>query len=388
MKRTPYLLAGLLWTLTAAPWANAQFVSGSDGSLGAIEVTDADLTLDLPPDGILHCTTVQVAPRRTLTFRRNPLNTPVLLLATGDVTIAGAISVSGFQGTAIKGGEGGPGGFDGGAPGLAGQPAGDGQGPGGGKGGISLAGADGPGAAAYSTQPDFSPEAKRGAVYGSPLLQPMVGGSGGGGGGGGFSWGGGGGGGALLIASSTRITVNGTLLAVGGGGYNSSIPNSGSGGAVRLVAPVVAGTGSIEVGGYGGGASRGNGRARIDALDRTQLAIRTDPAAAVSVGGVLMVFPSPAPRLDIVEAAARPIAPDSGPVTLLLPSGTSPNQSIRIRARDFGQRVPLRVVLTPDSGPATPFDAEVDNSAPGSAEVLVPVVFPINQLTRVHVWTR
>ncbi|MBN8249298.1 MAG: hypothetical protein J0L84_17865, partial [Verrucomicrobia bacterium] len=119
-----------------------------------------------------------------------------------------------------------------------------------------------------------------------------------------------------------------------------------------------------------------------------QLAIRTDPAAAVSVGGVLMVFPSPAPRLDIVEAAARPIAPDSGPVTLLLPSGTSPNQTIRIRARDFGQLVPLRVVLTPDSGPATQFDAQVDNTPPGSAEVLVPVVFPINQLTRVHVWTR
>jgi hypothetical protein len=71
-----------------------------------------------------------------------------------------------------------------------------------------------------------------------------------------------------------------------------------------------------------------------------------------------------------------------------LPSGTSPNQTIKVRARDFGQVVPIRVVLTPDNGAATSYDAQIDNTAANAAEVTVPVVFPVNVLTHVHVWTR
>ncbi len=92
--------------------------------------------------------------------------------------------------------------------------------------------------------------------------------------------------------------------------------------------------------------------------------------------------------MDIVEAAGRPILPDSGPASILLPTGTSPNQTIRVRARDFGQSVPVRVVLTPDSGPSVSYDALIDNTGANTAEVTILVVFPVNVLTHVHVWTR
>lgn len=379
-----------LLAVSAMGWlpVHAQFQSGSNGSYGPIAVTAADATLDLPPDGVLHCTTIEVAAGRRLRFNRNALNTPVVLLATGDVTIAGEIIVSGARGTSLAGGPGGPGGFDGGAPGSAGLPAGDGLGPGGGKAGVFSGGAEGPGAASYSAQAAYSPEAKRGAIYGSPLLLPIVGGSGGGGAAGSPGWGGGGGGGALLIASPTRILLSGVLWAVGGGGYNSSVPNSGSGGAVRLVAPSVGGTGRIEAGGYGGDGNRGDGRVRIDALDRSQLGIGIVPAAAGSVGGVLVVTPSPLPRLDVIEAAGRAIPLDSGPVNVVLPTGTPPTQTVRIRARDFGQTVAIRVVLTPDSGPGVTYDTQVDNTSANPAEVSVPVIFPVNVLTHVQVWTK
>jgi hypothetical protein len=379
-----------LLAASAAGWLpiQAQFQSGSNGSYGPLVVTAADTTLDLPPDGVFHCTTIEVAAGRRLRFNRNALNTPVVLLATGDVTIAGEVIVSGARGTSLAGGQGGPGGFDGGAPGSAGLPAGDGLGPGGGKAGVFDGGAEGPGAASYSAQAVYSPESRRGAIYGSPLLLPVVGGSGGGGASGSPGWGGGGGGGALLIASATRIQLTGILWAVGGGGFNSSVPNSGSGGGVRLVAPWVGGTGRIEAGGYGGDGSRGDGRVRIDALDRAQLGIRIVPSAAGSVGGVLVGAPSPLPRLDVIEAAGRTIPVDSGPVNVVLPTGTPAAQTVRIRARDFGQTVAIRVVLTPDSGPGVAYDTQVDNTAANPAEVSVPVVFPVNVLTHVQVWTK
>src|SRR4051812_18513110 len=57
------------------------FDNGSNGSLGSLTVVDSDVTVDLPPDGRLHYTTVSIAQGRTLRFNRNPLNTAVYLLA-------------------------------------------------------------------------------------------------------------------------------------------------------------------------------------------------------------------------------------------------------------------------------------------------------------------
>jgi len=373
-----------------APASAQPFQSGSNGSYGAINTGGSTVTLDMPPDGIFHCTTINVGSGGRLQFRRNALNTPVYLLATGDVTITGIIDVSGARGSATAAGSGGPGGFDGGAPGAVGLPGGDGQGPGGGKAGGSTDRADGAGPASYGTVSTTGPAAKRGAVYGNPLLFPIVGGSGGGGASGNPGWGGGGGGGAIVIASTTRITVNGTIRAVGGQALNADIQNTGSGGAVRLIAPTVTGTGNavIDVRGDGGISNKGDGRVRVDALDRTGIAISFNPATTASVGGLMVVFPDPLPRLDIVDAAGRAIPIDSGPVQVLLPAGSPAAQVIKVRARDFGQAVPIRVVLTPDSGPSQSYDAQIDNAAANPAETSVNVTFPVNVLTHVHVWTR
>lgn len=221
----------------------------------------------------------------------NTLNTPVVMLASGNVTIAGTVDVSGAHGThtgtagdgnlADDGvpGKGGPGGFDGGRGGAtdaAQRPAvirgGSGLGPGGGKGGIE--GADGCTAGRYYqyigggaghagngqennavSWCSFNPPSAVGRAYGNALLQPLIGGSGGGGGRSGTNFsasGGGGGGGALLVAVSGTLSFTGVINADGGGsGYASGlnvggIGGGGSGGAVRLVATTASGSGTVR----------------------------------------------------------------------------------------------------------------------------------------------
>src|SRR5689334_20741702 len=194
------------------------FSSGSDGSYGPLNITAAT-TLDLPPNGIFNCTTITIAPSVTLKFNKNALNTPVYLLATGDVTIKGYIDVSGKASSNAAGGESGPGGFNGGTPGSLGVPPGSGYGPGAGRAGVAGTGTQ-PNAAAGGSYgvPGFGTTTNLGSVYGSALLIPLVGGSGGGGTIGTPGGGGGGGGGAILIASSTRIDLTGSIYAHGGSG--------------------------------------------------------------------------------------------------------------------------------------------------------------------------
>ena len=91
---------------------HAQFSSGSDGSFGPIDI-QVNTAIDLPPDGIIHATTINVAASRLLNFKRNANNTPVYLLATGDITIIGDIGVSGARGNNTVGGLSGPGGRSG-----------------------------------------------------------------------------------------------------------------------------------------------------------------------------------------------------------------------------------------------------------------------------------
>ena len=167
-------------------------------------------TLPLPPNGIFNCTTITVASNATLTFTPNALNTPVYLLAQGDVAINGTIDVSGYANAGAQGGLGGPGGFAGANGGYLNLPGGDGHGPGGGHCAPGL-GPNAVGSAWSATNPQNARgTTNNGSVYGSPLLIPLVGGSGGGGTSDGP--GGSGGGGAVLIASNTRIYVGGSLV--------------------------------------------------------------------------------------------------------------------------------------------------------------------------------
>lgn len=243
----------LLWLPTVIAWGQA-FNSGSTGSLGALAPA-TNMTVVLPTDGILNYTTVTIPAGVTVTFQRNPTNTPVTLLAQGAVTIAGAIRVNGDAALAgfttgsvgvTPGQSGGPGGFrggDGGIRGLSPSNGTGGQGSGGGDPGLLPA---------ISTRDGWY------GASGFVSSLPLYGGSGGGGGVAITSQNGpsgAGGGGAMVIASTTQILIQstGVISANGGDGISGSqvtcglsAGGAGSGGAIRLVAPQVTNQGVVQ----------------------------------------------------------------------------------------------------------------------------------------------
>lgn len=375
----------LLFGAGASQSSGQAFNSGSDGSYGPLKIT-SNTVLAMPSNGVFHCTSINIAEGVTLSFNANPLNTPVYLLAASNVSINGHIDIPGRFGSGSDGGPAGPGGFPGGKPGSGpAVPPGAGYGPGAGKGGNDDTSISGAGAGVYGALPPFGSSTNRGNTYGSPLLIPLVGGSGGGGVSGSPGAGGGGGGGAILIASNTRIDVtpNARIYAVGGAGASGAF-NAGSGGAIRLVAPVIAGNGELVALGNVGA---GDGRIRIDTLNRSALKLSFSPSA--SLGSLMMVFPNPVPHLDLVEAAGTSIPegyPD--PVVVILPSGSPSNQTVRVQARGFNNVTPITLVLTPDSGPPVTYQAEIDNRANNPAQVTINVVVPVNVQTVFNVWTR
>jgi hypothetical protein len=388
MKTLSYALVACAFGGLAATSGQAQFSfnSGSNGSYGPMAIT-TNTTLELPPDGKFHCTTINVASNATLRFTPNALNTPVYLLATGDVAINGMVDVSGKTGYYYAvGGAGGPGGFAGGRAAFSGLSQGDGYGPGGGK-KFTFGGSG-----SYRSSIG---DAYCGSVYGSPLLMPVVGGSGGGADMG-VNCSGGGGGVGVLVAAATRITINGTIVAQGGGNFtgDSSRFNAGSGGGIRLVAPVVEGSGTLNV--RGGLINSfiykyaGSGRIRIDCMDRRALSLAILPdISAMSVGANMLSFLSPEPRIDITQVAGTNITVGaSSPVFFYLPQGSSSNQTVTVQASDFGAVVPIRVVLTPDSGTNTVYDTQIDNTTVNPASVTVPVTVPVNVQVQVNAWTR
>lgn len=397
MKRISILVAATLFITGNVVFVFAQgtegFSSGSDESYGEIlvDATAGTVVLDMPPDGIFNCTTVTVDSGATLKFRRNSLNTPVYLLATGRISISGTIDVSGSGGTSSPpiGGAGGPGGFDGGHPGIGDLPPGAGQGPGGGLGGVSNnqgGSSNSAGSGAYGSVPN-KPSASDGSTYGSPLLIPLLGGSGAGGGTGQPGSGGAGGGGAVLLSSDDTVVINGTINARGGLRQNHD--NVGSGGGIRLVAPTVSGSGTLEVRGGAWNETGGHGRIRIDTIDTSGIRFTFEPNSALSIGSFMDVFPEPLPWLDLLEVAGRTIEEGAtDPVLVFLPFGSTPSRQIVIQARDFTGLVPISIALTPESGDPTIYDATLDMDAGNPAQVSVDVEFPVNTETHVHAWTK
>ncbi|MGE3309932.1 MAG: hypothetical protein AB7O66_08175 [Limisphaerales bacterium] len=385
--RLPLILTTTIASAAALLSSHAQgFLSGSTGADGALLVT-ANRVLDLPSDGIFHFTTIEVRAGATLSFKPNALNTPVHLLATGNVVIEGRIEVNAGNGSANPpvGGLGGPGGFNGGNPGTGAIPPGAGYGPGGARGGTLVFSAPGTAAGSFGSVGNGGSN-NRSTVYGSPLLVPLIGGSGGGGTTGTPGTGGGGGGGAVLIASSTSIHVPGAIEAIGGNGIVNAADNGGSGGAIRLVAPKVSGAGFIRVGGSDGG---GFGRSRVDTLDRRDLALRFEPTGAATVGSLMMVFPTPRPRLDIIGLATTLIpAGTNAAVFVQLPFGAPTNQVVRVQATDFSAIVPIRILLTPDNGEPRAFDFQIDNRQTNPAVLDATVGFHANTQVAVQVFTR
>jgi hypothetical protein len=388
------VLLGCVLAGTLAGTAVAQvqpFSSGSTGAYGAIDIT-VNTTLQVPEDGVFNATTINVDGLRNLTFTPNSRNTPIFMLATGAVTISGVISVRGESGNLERGGKGAPGGFDGGNPNGAAGPPSAGQGPGGGLPGTNASSdqAASAGGGNYGGYNGGGLSVNDGQVYGNALAIPLVGGSGGAGTTNGL--GGGGGGGAILIASDVSITgSNGTVRAAGGAGAGN--PNAGSGGAIRLVAPLVTGTLGLDVSGPGPGSINfsGHGRARVDTLDRSAVnGITHSPnvSAAFSVGSFMLVNPNPLPRLDIISAAGTAIPEDNGPVSVILPNGAPSSQIVRVQGRDFVGLIDIEVVVTPQNGTQTTVTAQIDMGTGNPATVDVPVEIPANTTAIIHAWRR
>ncbi len=258
------------------------------------------LPLREPPNHVYNFTTVDIDQFVTVKFAPNKANTPVFILASGDVTINGIISVNGEPvGRGLIPPAGGPGGFSGGT--MFGAQAqtqlgGAGSGPGGGNGGRT--------AQAPGGQGLFGPSQVGflfgGFVYGNPELQPLIGGSGGGGG-------------AILIAASGTINLAGSdgraaIAASGGLAVSDFSAGGGSGGAIRLVASILKGSRGIRADG-GSFISGGNdGRIRIDLTTANQYVGQAIPSPTInSPGEPIVLFPPLMPTLRILSIGGFPL---------------------------------------------------------------------------------
>jgi hypothetical protein len=332
-----FIVGLILWTAAAQAQT---FSSGSTGADGALDLTSGDQTLQLPPSGIFNFTTVNIPGGKTLRFLRNALNTPVVMLAQGDVVIGGDVDVSagdqdpefGFR--RRVGRVPGPGGFFGGFPG------GDGFGPGGGR-----IGGD-----------------ENGRWVGPLTLVPITGGSGGAGrtrflglGGGFFTPNGGGGGGAIVIASSTSITLTGTIRAQGADPCSRcDLSGFGGGGAIRLVANALNVFGQLfaDSGVYSGVVQL---EAAIGSLRFTGF---SSPAPVLSAIIPAILPPTGTPTLTITSvggfavpatAGARPDAVD-----VLLPTQLSDPIPLVVQASNIPIGSPVTLSINGSPGTSTP----------------------------------
>jgi len=383
LKRVRVAVLGFVlcmaWTPAPARAQLNNFSSGSTGADGAFSPTTSQ-TIQVPESGVFNFTTINIPTGVTITYTRNSKNTPVTILATGDVTIVGTISVAGAGGLSNGGGgRGGPGGYDGGAAGFGFDTfvGVTGDGPGGGGGGSStngttLSGGGGGGYASAGVNGGVQTGAVAGAggpKYGSSTILPLIGGSGGGGGGavsGNHGAAGGGGAGAILIASSTSISFTGTINSTGGGGGAATSGGAGggggSGGAIRLIANTITGAGTLNVSGGGGtgtstfpGAGNGGaGFVRVEAFNFSSF------TPSVPTNSVTFALPNPvtipnAPNLRIasvagVAAPATPLGSLEGVPDIAVPSTTANPVTVAIEAANIPVGTIVQVTLIPLNG--------------------------------------
>lgn len=395
--------------------------SGSTGVDGAFAPA-INTQVVLPPSGILNYTTVNIPSGVTVTFKKNATNTPVVILATGNVTIAGSIYLQGTNamatgaaGNGVLGddgipGVGGAGGYDGGQggagtlSGTATVTGGAGLGPGGGKGGIkdcrynngiiyACLGGGGGGFGAAGTN-SWNNYATGGVAYGGSQLLPLIGGSGGGGGAGYLytGAGGGGGGGAILIASNGTVNIAGAIQAYGGlGGAVTGIGGGGaggggSGGAIRIVATSITGNGTLNANGQAAGAADTTdnnfndggagavGRIRLEAETYTRTAAST-PAHTQGLPGPVFVAGLPTLRISSVGGAVVPAEP-TGNADVTLPATTANPVSVVFTTTGVPAGNTVKLSLKPANGAevtaVTPALVGDTTSATASVNITLP----------------
>ncbi|MBX7132019.1 MAG: hypothetical protein K1X67_04995 [Fimbriimonadaceae bacterium] len=360
-----------IWSLTAALSAVAQVNSHSDGSDGALNPSATTTTIDLglattaawtvPGGGngvydgakwavVFKYSSVTIDPGETVKFTNHPKNPPVVWLVQGDVTINGTLSLDALL-TTNDGALGvpGPGGFRGGSNEGSGVSRGGGYGPGGSRAVPAFNHGYG---GSYGTQP-VTGNSNVGPIYGNAAIIPLLGGSGGASY---SSFAGGAGGGAILIVASGRITVNGVIRGVGS--QHAGLAG-GSGGAIRLVANEVVGTGQLNA--SGPTTTAGMGRIRVERLSTaTSFTGTALPAASSTVlgGPEPTIWPTtthPTVNVFSVAGVAVPADPASSFGTPDVTVGPAATYVVRVEAAnvptDGSWVVQVRVV--PRSGQDT-----------------------------------
>jgi hypothetical protein len=170
-----------------------------------------------------------------------------------------------------------------------------------------------------------------------------------------------------LIASSNAINVTGTIKAHGGKGsrgpenQSDNVGAGASGGAIRLVANVISGNGSVTA--KNGlatdwGVHGGAGRIRLEAVTNNRTA-STDPS--YTYGLPSSIFPVNLPTLSITSIAGTAVPADPGGVynqpDILLPGTTTNPVTVNISAANIPVGTMVRVWVIPQSGNATSVDA-------------------------------
>lgn len=331
------LLAFLFCALSSV--AQAQFNSGSTGADGALNLATMTCPnnvceVQLPESGILNYTTVNIPQGKTLIFKRNLRNTPVIILAQGNVVIAGTIDVS----APYSSREPGPGGFRGGDVEKSG----------------------------------FGPGGENGQWVGNLSLVPIIGGSG--------SYGyrtsccsfyGGGGGGGIVIASSSSVFISssGSIKANGNVGNGVGNPpqyptggSSGSGGAIRLV------SNSLDVSGRTEACGGSCGVIRFEATQRNFTGT-SNPAPVLSTINPTII-PAAPPSLTIASIGGYTVPNYSGTrtdtVDLLLPTQLSDPINVVIQGRNVPTGTQVRLQFSGSNAttaPCTLSGTEANSSA-------------------------
>lgn len=390
--KTRLSLAGVLAAaiFAAQPSSLALTVDyANKGTDGALVIT-ANRTIDLsqsatrawdaPPEArgsgvydpekwavVFKYSSVDIGPNATVTFNNHASRAPVVWLVDGDVTIHGTVSLNGqnqdTDQNLFRLTEPGPGGFRGGDRYVsASEPGAAGFGPGGSffyRG--SPSNWQGP---SYGT---FGPKSgsaiQISPAYGNGRVVPLIGGSGGAG----YSSnpgqsGAAAGGGAILVVAQGIILVHGSVLSRGG---NGSI--SGSGGAIRLIAQSIGGTGRLSAQG-GDNATSGDGRIRLEADDfQGRFSTMVPTTQAVRPDSPVMIWaPAEAPtaRVISVSGVAAPNDPRSSlgppsnlPADVTLENGPGSGE-ILIETDNLPRTASVMLRLSPRYGEAQEVRAE------------------------------
>jgi hypothetical protein len=321
-----------------------------------------------------------------VTFKNHPSKAPVVWLVDGPVVIVGEVNLDGELGgfssmDRTEPARGGPGGFRGGL-GKLGETLheGDGLGPG------RLEDNDRSTSGAYSRGVGDQNMQGRGYIYGNSSIVPLLGGSGGSGSEFGTASGGGGAG-AILVASRSSIEVRGSVSAKTD---LHSLAFSGAGGAIRLIADEITGSGMLTT---FGGQTGSPGRIRMEA-NRYVGTLRLIPETfVVPPANPPRLWPEaeyPKARVVSVDAVAVPADPRSelGPAPADLTLQTTGPREVVVETRNMATTASVKVMLIPLRGQPRVVDAVHQSGdaalSTWTAQVDIPIGFAAVQAVAVE----